>query len=316
LLIANFDYLRQKLSRDAYVRGILDYFQRHGEALDVSDCFPLSPEDIMVGHQLATSAATIDVERKGLSVFTAGTFFPAFEADCRHAEQEIVIFSPFMTERGTGRWAELWRAKTGAGVRVRLVTRPPGDQGGSLEHGLSDMIEGLRKAGVVVDERARMHEKVAFIDGKCLWHGSLNILSHRDTSESMLRVESPGACDQVGRFLVGRKSRDGGAPDLAQEENPRCVECGRAMVWNSGKFGIWFECPCGQKADASGRPKRSSRPRQPKPTRSRPAPATASKAGTCPDCGKPLAERSGRYGKFIGCTGYPKCRYTRNIGKK
>lgn len=28
----------------------------------------------------------------------------------------------------------------------------------------------------------------------------------------------------------------------------------------------------------------------------------------CPNCGKPMAVRSGRYGKFLGCTGYPECK--------
>ncbi len=30
----------------------------------------------------------------------------------------------------------------------------------------------------------------------------------------------------------------------------------------------------------------------------------------CPDCGKPLIFRYGRYGKFIGCSGFPACRHT------
>lgn len=34
---------------------------------------------------------------------------------------------------------------------------------------------------------------------------------------------------------------------------------------------------------------------------------------TCEKCGKPMAERKGRYGKFVGCTGYPKCRNIKNI---
>jgi DNA topoisomerase I len=35
----------------------------------------------------------------------------------------------------------------------------------------------------------------------------------------------------------------------------------------------------------------------------------------CPECGKPLSIRLGKRGKFIGCTGYPECTYTRNIEK-
>ena len=30
---------------------------------------------------------------------------------------------------------------------------------------------------------------------------------------------------------------------------------------------------------------------------------------TCPECGRPLARKVGRYGPFIGCSGYPECRY-------
>ena len=35
----------------------------------------------------------------------------------------------------------------------------------------------------------------------------------------------------------------------------------------------------------------------------------------CPQCGRKLVEKSGRYGRFFGCTGYPECRYTRPIKK-
>jgi len=35
--------------------------------------------------------------------------------------------------------------------------------------------------------------------------------------------------------------------------------------------------------------------------------------GECPECGSELIKRSGRFGEFIGCKGFPKCRYTRSI---
>lgn len=36
----------------------------------------------------------------------------------------------------------------------------------------------------------------------------------------------------------------------------------------------------------------------------------------CPECGKPLSIRLGRNGRFIGCTTYPECKYTRPLEKK
>ncbi len=36
----------------------------------------------------------------------------------------------------------------------------------------------------------------------------------------------------------------------------------------------------------------------------------------CPDCGKPLVIRLGKRGRFIGCSSYPECKYTRNLGEE
>ncbi len=35
----------------------------------------------------------------------------------------------------------------------------------------------------------------------------------------------------------------------------------------------------------------------------------------CPECGKPLAVKLGRYGRFLACTGYPECKYARPLNK-
>ena len=34
------------------------------------------------------------------------------------------------------------------------------------------------------------------------------------------------------------------------------------------------------------------------------------KKGLCPRCGGQLVKRKGKYGPFLGCSHYPKCRYT------
>lgn len=33
----------------------------------------------------------------------------------------------------------------------------------------------------------------------------------------------------------------------------------------------------------------------------------------CPKCGSLLVRRKGKFGEFLGCTGFPVCRYTRNL---
>lgn len=43
------------------------------------------------------------------------------------------------------------------------------------------------------------------------------------------------------------------------------------------------------------------------------SPAADEAEVSCPECGSPLKERSGKYGPFLGCSNYPNCRYTLNI---
>ncbi|MDA2936056.1 type I DNA topoisomerase [Patescibacteria group bacterium AH-259-L05] len=37
---------------------------------------------------------------------------------------------------------------------------------------------------------------------------------------------------------------------------------------------------------------------------------------TCPQCGKDLVIKMGRFGKFLACTGFPDCRYTKSLEQK
>ncbi len=43
--------------------------------------------------------------------------------------------------------------------------------------------------------------------------------------------------------------------------------------------------------------------------------AGAETGEACPECGQPLLERRGRFGKFFACSAYPECKYTRDAGK-
>ncbi len=47
-------------------------------------------------------------------------------------------------------------------------------------------------------------------------------------------------------------------------------------------------------------------------------PATRSEISshTCPDCTKPLTYRWGKTGRFLGCTGYPECKFTCNVDRE
>lgn len=324
IVLGNFEYLRAKAPRDGFVRRLVDHFEEHGEALDLDALLPLAERDWIDGlHRVLPP--TFEFPEGAAGAFTEGTFYPAFLKDLARARESIVIFSPFATGSGTARWIDSLRAALSRGVRARILTRPPEEFGGGSTDKVAELVLALRDLGITVDLRARMHEKIAILDGRILWHGSLNILSHRDTHESMLRLESPAACQQLSRFMsapTGRREENA-TPSLDARENPACPNCSGPTVWNDGRFGIYFECEdanCGGKVDArrARGPKRSGTDLNRTGGRGRKARTQRAATDTgqsCPQsgCDGRLAERNGKFGRFLGCTNYPRCRYTENL---
>jgi DNA topoisomerase I len=90
-----------------------------------------------------------------------------------------------------------------------------------------------------------------------------------------------------------------GADEDAEEEF--CDNCGRVMVLRNGPFGPFMSCP-GYNEDPPCKTIRKlhQKVQQKPPTQLEEA---------CPKCGKPLLLRTGQYGEFISCSGYPKCKY-------
>ncbi len=95
------------------------------------------------------------------------------------------------------------------------------------------------------------------------------------------------------------------APDPATEEMEEiCDNCGKPMILKRGRFGMFLAC--------TGYP-------ECKTTRK----VIATKLGVsaakadqvldevCPNCGKNLVVKHGRFGEFTACTGYPECKYVK-----
>jgi DNA topoisomerase-1 len=89
----------------------------------------------------------------------------------------------------------------------------------------------------------------------------------------------------------------------AQPTDIPCPECGRNMVIRSSRYGKFLGC--------SGFPEcRHTVPlnEDGKPASEAGAEGEAEEAMTCPNCGRPMQKRRGRFGEFWGCTGYPECK--------
>lgn len=105
-------------------------------------------------------------------------------------------------------------------------------------------------------------------------------------------------------------------PDIISDEI--CEKCGKPMVVKSGKYGKFLACPMFPECRNS-RPYASSSGNDPsKNSLKAPNPEEAGESGAitsekCEKCGNPMVIKVGQFGKFLACTGFPKCRNSRPI---
>jgi DNA topoisomerase I len=95
-----------------------------------------------------------------------------------------------------------------------------------------------------------------------------------------------------------------------------CPDCGAELVVRWGKAGEFLGCSTYPKCGFTRDITRDAQGRIILPDAAAAAPeAGAGKAQAatglkCPKCGKDLVVRRGRRGEFLGCSGYPKCKFT------
>jgi DNA topoisomerase-1 len=89
------------------------------------------------------------------------------------------------------------------------------------------------------------------------------------------------------------------------EECPRCIEEGRTppgrLQIRLGRYGRFIGCSRYAAEEGGCKYIRNLNGEE------RPEPELLDE--TCPECGRQLARKVGRYGPFVGCSGYPDCRY-------
>ncbi len=117
------------------------------------------------------------------------------------------------------------------------------------------------------------------------------------------------ACGDYPRCKTTRnivETENGPAPEtLPEATGEMCPVCGKPMTVRKGRFGTFLAC--------SGYPGcKTTRSWPPKGQDAVPAPAPAD-LPPCPTCGGPMVVKTGRYGSFLACASYPKCKTTRPL---
>jgi len=145
---------------------------------------------------------------------------------------------------------------------------------------------------------ARMEEELDSVEeGKLKWTDALHEFYGKFSSD----------LEKFKIFVKDIKDKDTPTDEV-------CLKCetpGMVLKW--GRFGKYLKClKCGASRDAE--PKAGANGSA-EGSESTPGSEEAVEPEACELCGKQMQLKRGRFGPFLGCTGYPECRNIRKIAK-
>lgn len=133
-------------------------------------------------------------------LFDENTFYGAFIRDLSRSVDEVIIESPFITGNRVDSLLPIFIRMKSRGVKFIVNTRHPAEHEPPFDTHARKAIEKLQSVDAHILFTGGHHRKLAIIDRRVLWEGSLNILSQNDSCEIMRRTGSKQLTQQMIGF--------------------------------------------------------------------------------------------------------------------
>jgi hypothetical protein len=142
---------------------------------------------------------------KSSQLYDQNTFYKAFERDLRHCKHELIIESPFITTRRVSNLLPIMAKLRKRNVAIIVNTRDPTEHTGDYYYQALHAIEAMQNLGVTILYTTHHHRKLAILDQRVFYEGSLNILSFSNSCEIMRRVVSSTEAKILINFVGVKK---------------------------------------------------------------------------------------------------------------
>jgi phosphatidylserine/phosphatidylglycerophosphate/cardiolipin synthase-like enzyme len=136
------------------------------------------------------------------SLFDETTFYQAFISDLENCKREVIIESPYITSKRAEMLTPIFNDLLAKGVKIYVMTRDPKEHEENMEYQSEETISLFERMGIqVLLCVGNHHRKLAILDRKILYEGSLNILSQTKSREIMRRIANTKLAMQMFNFL-------------------------------------------------------------------------------------------------------------------
>lgn len=140
-------------------------------------------------------------------LFDQTTFYDHFVQDLRNSQIEVIIESPFISASRMSYLYPVFKDLISRKIPIFVVTRDPVDYDNEFmrDQATNEILQCNELGICPILLTGHHHRKLAILDRKILWEGSLNILSYSYSQELMRRIEDRNTASEMFDFLKLKK---------------------------------------------------------------------------------------------------------------
>lgn len=235
IMLANVEYIEKNFRGKCFKR-LIDILGKRGSTFIASN--------FGFGFQTQNEAREFQCLSEGVSVeelgqYNQNSFWAKVIPDLENARMRVIVFCPFVREGRIDFLLPIFQNIIKSGCEVVVYTRSMSEHFKDYQRIALKLIDSLRSKGITVRIRRNMHEKVILIDDKLVWQGSLNLLSHKISTEQMQRISSEKVQKEVVKMIDLNNYKK---VPVCIDPTRRCEYCGGLLIQKSGAYGYFYGC--------------------------------------------------------------------------
>ena len=137
-------------------------------------------------------------------LYSAEDYRTVFESDVARTKNKLTITAPFLLKYEVKEFLPLASKLISDGATVQIFVHKPNDV--EKQKKLESSVKLLNEAGVQVNLKENLSQKIAIIDEKILWYGNINFLGYTEAEECAMRIVNTEIASEIESEILNTVS--------------------------------------------------------------------------------------------------------------
>ena len=150
-----------------------------------------------LGYSIKPQESDDENDTQKGTLFSASDYSDTFKTDCLSAQKQIYISSPYLIKSAVQNTILNLQPLVQKGVKILVATRKEKPTQKDKIEKQTALINLLEQSGITVTKAENLSQRIAIIDDRILWYGSINLLGFVEEDDCIMRLENPKIVGEI-----------------------------------------------------------------------------------------------------------------------